>query len=66
VKHTLSLSINFPVGKIYRFVTMVYINRTMAILDIQVKVTLRPTISLGVRRPIGTRDQFFFLFEIFV
>jgi hypothetical protein len=34
-----------------------------------VKVTLRPTISLpvrlGVRRPSGTRDQFFFLLEIF-
>jgi hypothetical protein len=33
-----------------------------------VKVTLRPTISrpvcLGVRRPCGTRDQFFFLLEI--
>jgi hypothetical protein len=36
---------------------------------IQVKVTLRPTNSLtvvlGVRRPSGTRDQFFFLLEIF-
>jgi hypothetical protein len=36
----------------------------------RVKVTLRPTISwpvrLGVRRPSGgTRDQFFFLLEIF-
>jgi hypothetical protein len=35
----------------------------------KVKVTLRPTISrpvrLGVRRPSGTRDQFFFLLEIF-
>jgi hypothetical protein len=32
------------------------------------KVTLRPTVSrpvlLGVRRPFGTRDQFFFLVEI--
>jgi hypothetical protein len=35
----------------------------------QVKVTLRPTVSrpvrLGVRRPSETRDQFFFLLEIF-
>jgi hypothetical protein len=31
----------------------------------KVKVTLRPTISLGVRRPSGTRDQFYFLLEIF-
>jgi hypothetical protein len=35
---------------------------------VKVKVTLRPTISrpvrLGVRRPSGTRDQFFFLVEI--
>jgi hypothetical protein len=34
-----------------------------------VKVTLRPTVSrpvrLGVRRPSGTRDQFFFLLEFF-
>jgi hypothetical protein len=36
---------------------------------VKVKVTLRPTISqpvhLGVRRPSGTRDQFFFLLEFF-
>jgi hypothetical protein len=36
---------------------------------VKVKVTLRPTISrlvrLGVRCPCGTRDQFFFLLEIF-
>jgi hypothetical protein len=35
----------------------------------QVKVTLQPTISrpvrLGVRRPSGTSDQFFYLLEIF-
>jgi hypothetical protein len=31
----------------------------------KVKVTLWPTVSLGVRRPSGTRDQFFFLLEIF-
>jgi hypothetical protein len=35
----------------------------------QVRVTLRPTVSrpvrLGVRHPSGTRDQFFFLLEIF-
>jgi hypothetical protein len=34
-----------------------------------VKVTLRPTVSrpvrLGVRRPSGTRDQFFLLLQIF-
>jgi hypothetical protein len=35
----------------------------------EVEVNLRPTVSrlvcLGVRRPSGTRDQFFFLLEIF-
>jgi hypothetical protein len=35
---------------------------------IKVEVTLRPTVSrpvcLGVRRPSGTRDQFYFLLEI--
>jgi hypothetical protein len=35
---------------------------------IEVEVTLRPTVSrpvsLGVRRPSGTRDQFFFTLEI--
>jgi hypothetical protein len=38
-------------------------------LGVKVKITLRPTISrpvrLGVRLPSGTRDQFFFLLEIF-
>jgi hypothetical protein len=37
--------------------------------EVEVEVTLRPTVSrsvsLGVRRPSGTRDQFYFLFEIF-
>jgi hypothetical protein len=37
---------------------------------VKVKVTLRPTISwpvgLGVRRPSGTHDQFFYLLEIFL
>jgi hypothetical protein len=37
---------------------------------VKVKVTLRPTISLpvrlGVRRPFGTRDQFFYFLEIFL
>jgi hypothetical protein len=37
--------------------------------QVKVKVTLRPTINRpvrhGVRRPFGTRDQFFFLLEIF-
>jgi hypothetical protein len=36
--------------------------------DIATQVALRPTVSqpvsLGVRRPSGTRDQFFFLLEI--
>jgi hypothetical protein len=36
---------------------------------VEVEVTLRPTVSrpvrLGVRPPSGTRDQFFFLLEIF-
>jgi hypothetical protein len=41
-----------------------------SVLVSKVKVTLRPTISSrpvrhGVRRPSGTRDQFFFLLEIF-
>jgi hypothetical protein len=31
----------------------------------QVKVTLWPTVSLGVSTPSGTRDQFFFLLAIF-
>jgi hypothetical protein len=38
--------------------------------QVKVKVILRPTISrlvrLGVRRPSGTRDQFFFLLEFFL
>jgi hypothetical protein len=38
-------------------------------LQVKVKVTIRPTISrpvcLGVRRPSGTHDQYFFLLEIF-
>jgi hypothetical protein len=36
---------------------------------VEVEVTLRPRVSqpgsLGVRRPSGTRDQFYFLLEIF-
>jgi hypothetical protein len=36
--------------------------------EVEVEVNLRPTVSrpvcLGVRRPSGTRDQFFFLLEI--
>jgi hypothetical protein len=39
-------------------------------LQVKVKATLRPTISrtvrLDVRRPSGTRDQFFHLLEIFL
>jgi hypothetical protein len=38
-------------------------------VEIEVKVKLRPTVSrpvhLGVRHPSGTRDQFFFLLDIF-
>jgi hypothetical protein len=38
-------------------------------VEVEVEVTLRPTVSRlvcpGVRHPSGTRDQFFFLLEIF-
>jgi hypothetical protein len=38
-------------------------------VSVEVEVKLRPTVSrparLGVRHPSGTRDQFFFLLEIF-
>jgi hypothetical protein len=38
-------------------------------VEVEVEVKLRPTVSrlvrLGVRNPSGTRDQFFFLLEIF-
>jgi hypothetical protein len=37
-------------------------------VEVEVEVNLRPTVSrqvcIGVRRPSGTRDQFFFLLEI--
>jgi hypothetical protein len=40
------------------------------ILEVEVEINLRPTVirpvSLGVRRPSGTRDQFHFLLEIFL
>jgi hypothetical protein len=40
----------------------------MVLIVVYVEVNLRPTVSqpvcLGVRRPSGTRDQFFFLVEI--
>jgi hypothetical protein len=43
--------------------------RTIELVEVEVKVTLRLTISrpvrLGVRRPSGTRGQFFILLEIF-
>jgi hypothetical protein len=39
------------------------------LFKVEVEVTLRPAVSrpvcLGVRRPSGTHDQFFFLLEIF-
>jgi hypothetical protein len=38
-------------------------------VTVKIKVTLRPIVSrlvrLGVRPPTGTREQFFFLLEIF-
>jgi hypothetical protein len=44
-------------------------NLNHSTIYVEVEVTLRPTISLpvrlGVRRPSGTRDQFFILLEIF-
>jgi hypothetical protein len=40
-----------------------------ALVEVEVEVNLRPTVSrpvrLGVRHPSGTRDQFFFLLERF-
>jgi hypothetical protein len=42
---------------------------TLAFVHLEVEVKLRPKVSrpvrLGVRHPSGTRDQFFFLLEIF-
>jgi hypothetical protein len=42
----------------------------LLVLASAVEVTLRPTVSrlvsLGVRRPSGTRDQFYFLLELAV
>jgi hypothetical protein len=57
------------VGTVVQLVASSYTDRTTAtLIPVKVKVTLRPTISrpvrLGVRRPSGTRDQFFFLHEI--
>jgi hypothetical protein len=44
-------------------------NCSCNVWEVEVKVTLRPTVnrpvSLGVRRPSGTRDQFYFLLEMF-
>jgi hypothetical protein len=34
-------------------------------VEVKVKVTLRPTVSLGVWPPSGSRVQFFFLLDIF-
>jgi hypothetical protein len=33
-------------------------------VEVEVEVNLQPIVCLGVRRPSGTRDQFFFLLEI--
>jgi hypothetical protein len=42
---------------------------SMGKMEVEVEVNLRPTVSrpvcLGVRHPSWTRDQFFFLLEIF-
>jgi hypothetical protein len=49
--------------------TRLHMGKEQVKVKVKVKATLRPTISRqarhGVRRPSGTRDQFFFLFEIF-
>jgi hypothetical protein len=42
-----------------------FCNKHIGAVKVKVKVTLRPPVSLGVRRPSGTRDQFYFLLEIF-
>jgi hypothetical protein len=70
----------FPLHLIYAPLTLFWLSLTKSIIvfhcsghskdpQVQVKVTLRLTVSrpvsLGVRRPSGTRDQFFFLLEIF-
>jgi hypothetical protein len=48
--------------------TIIHVFSMLEIVAKSKSVTLRPTISrpacLGVRRPPGTRDQFFFLLEI--
>jgi hypothetical protein len=58
------------------FCTVLFVSHAILMFEflnslviVKVKVTLRPTISrpvhLGVRRPSETRDQFFYLLEIF-
>jgi hypothetical protein len=50
-------------------ISCIFFHRSLSTTIVEVEVTLRPTISrpvsLGVRRPSGTRDQFYFLLEIF-
>jgi hypothetical protein len=45
-----------------------FVSLSCLLVEVEVEVNLRPTVSrpacLGVRRPSGTCDQFFFLFEI--
>jgi hypothetical protein len=48
--------------------TCLTFHRNRSIIEVEVEVNLRPTVSrpvcLGVRHPSGTRNQFFFLIEI--
>jgi hypothetical protein len=63
--------ININISSAFRqqSAVMFRVNLRLHRSQVKVKVTLRSTVSrpvsLGVRRPSGTRDQFFFLFELF-
>jgi hypothetical protein len=46
--------------------TVKSLNVQNVLVKVKVKVTLRPIISLGVRRPSGTRNKFFHLLDIFL